>query len=175
MSWNRRTAVAGLAVAAAGLAGDVAVGASTGALPVVAGGADGPSPTASSTDSHTPGLQTTKAPSGPASPDPHGQGPDASGPAKFGLCNAYSSGQGGTDGEKLDSVAFHALTTAAGGAGNIAAYCADATPGGNAVHGAGSSLVSTSDAAPATDHMNPAGGTHGPAANPGSNGQSHRP
>src|SRR5262249_60423919 len=120
MPWNRRTAVAGLAVTVAGLAGGVAVGASTGALPIVAGGADGPSPTASSTDSHTPGLQTTNAPSGPAapashagSPDPNGQGPDATGPAKFGLCNAFSSGQGGTNGGEPQPVALPAAAAPA--------------------------------------------------------------
>jgi hypothetical protein len=169
--WNRRAAVAGLAVAVVGLAGGVAVGASRGALPIVAGTDDGPSSTASSTASHTPGPAAPSA--GAASPDPNGQGPGATGPAKFGLCNAFSSGQGGTNGGKLDSVAFQALTTAAGGASNIAAYCADATPGGNAVHGAGSAPVSGSDAGPATDHANPAAGTHGPAADLGSN--SRRP
>lgn len=58
------------------------------------------------------------------------QGPDPNGPAMYGLCNAYASGQGGTNGEKDNSVAFQNLAKAAGSASNIAAFCKGATPGG---------------------------------------------
>jgi hypothetical protein len=175
MPWRRRTAVAGLAISVVGLTGGVAVAAATGALPIAAGD-DGPSPTALSTPAHTPGPPTTNATLGPAlAPDPNGQGPDATGPAKFGLCNAYVSGQGGTNGGKLDSVAFQSLATAAGDAGSIAAYCADATRGADAPHGAGLPPVSTNAAGPASDHANSASDAQGLPADPGSNGQSHRP
>jgi hypothetical protein len=182
MRWHRRTAVAGLAIAVAGLAGGVAVAASTGTLPTAAGRDGGPSPTTASTAPHTPGSGTANATRDPAAPvsnaastAPNGQGPDATGPAKFGLCNAFASGQGATNGNKLDSVAFQALATAAGGAGNISAFCAGATPGGNAPHGEGTPPASTSPAGPANDHANPASDAHGPPADAGSNGQSHRP
>ncbi len=167
MRWHRPAAAAALSIAVAGLAGGVAVGASTGALPLAGGGDDGPGPAAPATASHTPGSETTSARHGPpaSDPAPNGQGPDVTGPARFGLCQAESSGQGGTNGGKLDSVAFQALATAAGGAGNVAAYCADTTPGGNAMHGAGT----------ANDHAGPTSDAHGPPANPGTNGQGHRP
>jgi len=183
MRWRRRTAVAALAIAAA-LTGGVAVAASTGTLPIATGRDEGPKPTAASAASHTPGADgksATPTPLGPAdaaSNSPNGQGPDATGPAKFGLCNAYTSGQGATNGEKTDSVAFQALATAAGGAGNVAAFCANATPGGNAPHGQGSPLASTGGAPNANgnagEHASSASDTHGPAADTGGNGTSHR-
>lgn len=52
-------------------------------------------------------------------------GPDATGPAKAGLCQAWASGQGATNGGKADSTAFEALAKAAGGADKIADFCAD--------------------------------------------------
>jgi hypothetical protein len=52
-------------------------------------------------------------------------GPDVTGPAKAGLCRAWASGQGATNGGKADSTAFEALAKAAGGADQIAAFCAD--------------------------------------------------
>jgi hypothetical protein len=58
-------------------------------------------------------------------------GPDATGPAKDGLCRAWESGQGGEHGRREDSTAFRALAAAAGGADKIAAYCQATTPGGS--------------------------------------------
>jgi hypothetical protein len=49
------------------------------------------------------------------------------GPAAQGLCRAWSAGQGGQHGSKLDAPAFAALTKAAGGTNQIAAYCAQVT------------------------------------------------
>ena len=184
MRWHRGTAVAGLAMVAAGLVGGVAVAAQTGTLPVAGGRDDGPNPTAasaaSSAEGHggerssaasTPGAQGSDAPTAL-----NGQGPDATGAAKYGLCNAFASGQGTTNGGKADSVAFQALAAAAGGAGNIAAYCADATPGGNALHGQGTPPASAGGGTAnenANEHATSA--THGPPADSGSYGQSHRP
>jgi hypothetical protein len=57
----------------------------------------------------------------------HPVGPKAAGPAVQGLCRAWSAGQGGQHGSKLDAPAFAALTKAAGGTNQIAAYCAQVT------------------------------------------------
>jgi hypothetical protein len=60
-------------------------------------------------------------------------GPDATGHAAFGLCRAYQA-----HGSKSDkSVAFRNLATAAGGAGNIAAYCAGIPHPGSTDHPTG--------------------------------------
>jgi hypothetical protein len=59
------------------------------------------------------------------------QGPDPTGPAKFGLCTAYAAGQGSTHGHKNDSTAFRALAAAAAvEAESVTEFCADATPAG---------------------------------------------
>jgi hypothetical protein len=59
-------------------------------------------------------------------------GPNASGPAAFGLCTAYASAtQHGTAAQK--SVAFRNLEKAAGGAANVASFCSSvAHPGASA-------------------------------------------
>lgn len=62
-------------------------------------------------------------------------GPDASGAARKGLCQAWQSGQGGEHGKREDSTAFTALAEAAGGTDKIAAYCQDVTSGGPAGQG----------------------------------------
>jgi hypothetical protein len=59
-------------------------------------------------------------------------GPDATASARAGLCQAWQAGQGGDHGRRMDSVAFQALATAAGGADNIAGYCKDVTAGASA-------------------------------------------
>jgi hypothetical protein len=183
MRWHPRTAVAGLVITL-GIAGGVAVAASTDTLPIAGGRDDGPNPTAASAAAHTPGAPSTTGTPSPAAPAsdaassaPNGQGPDASGAARFGLCNAYTSGQGTTNGGKADSVAFQALATAAGGAGNIAAYCANTMPGGNNAHGTPPASTGVGGTANdnAAEHANPASDAQGPPADPGSNGQSHRP
>jgi hypothetical protein len=63
----------------------------------------------------------------------HPAGPDAAGPSALGLCRAWSAGQGGQHGSKLDAPAFAALAKAAGGSDQIAGFCAQvtaSTPGG---------------------------------------------
>jgi hypothetical protein len=55
-------------------------------------------------------------------------GPDASGPAKDGLCRAWRASEGAENGRREDSTAFRALAAAAGGADKIDAYCQTATP-----------------------------------------------
>jgi len=51
-------------------------------------------------------------------------GPDASGPAAFGLCNAWTHHQAQDKDKPGSSVAFRNLAEAAGGEAKIAAYCA---------------------------------------------------
>jgi hypothetical protein len=79
-------------------------------------------------------------------PTDRGVGPDATGPAAFGLCNAWANHQKHDDAvdRAEDSVAMRNLAAAAGGEGKIAAYCASIphpgkgnaqTKGGN--HGKG--------------------------------------
>jgi hypothetical protein len=69
-----------------------------------------------------------------------GNGPDATGAAKDGLCKAWEaaqSGQGATNGKRMDSTAFQALAKAAGGAGKIAAYCQPTSTTAATSHGQG--------------------------------------
>jgi hypothetical protein len=87
-------------------------------------------------------------------------GPDASGAARAGLCQAWQSGRGDDHGRRMDSVAFQALATAAGGADNIAGYCKDVTAGDHSQGKASPPSVS----APPTSASPPG---NGPPANPG--------
>jgi len=66
--------------------------------------------------------QASHDPSG-ANGQANGQGPDLTGPAAKGLCQAWSVGQGVDHGKKMDAVAFAALVKAAGGEANIASFC----------------------------------------------------
>ena len=84
-----------------------------------------------------------------AKPDGHGAAAVTSGtrsgtgasdhpalPGVAGLCQAYGSGNGAENGNRLDATAFGRLAAAAGGAGKIAAYCR--TVEASASHPAGS-------------------------------------
>jgi hypothetical protein len=64
-------------------------------------------------------------------------GPDATGPAAFGLCTAWAHAKKhGTHSQQ--GVAFRNLAAAAGGASNVAAYCAAVPhPGASSSHTAG--------------------------------------
>jgi hypothetical protein len=53
----------------------------------------------------------------------HATGPDASGAARHGLCQAWNAGQGDDHGRRADTPAFQALAAAAGGADQVPAYC----------------------------------------------------
>ena len=138
------TAKAAAAAAAAAVAlGGVAAAAYTSTLPAPAQqfahsviGAPSPQP------SHRPGTPQAT----PARTD--AVGPDATGPAGFGLCTAYAHAKAhGTASQK--AVAFRNLAAAAGGAAKIAAYCA-------AVPHPGSSQPSQPASAPAHPAGRPA-------------------
>src|SRR5205823_4240027 len=112
-------AAAAVAAAAAAALGGVAAAAYTGTLPAPAqqfahGVIGAPSPSAS--PGRRPGTpQATPARTGAG-------GPDATGPAAFGLCTAYAHAKAhGTASQK--ATAFRNLAAAAGGAAKIAAYC----------------------------------------------------
>ena len=78
----------------------------------------------------------TPTPTPKATPTGKTVGPDATGPAAFGLCNAWTHHQ--ANGAKpTDSVAFKNLATAAGGESKIAAYCAKIPHPGNTNHPTG--------------------------------------
>lgn len=89
---------------------------------------------------------------GAPSPHPSGSpgahatpvGPDATGPAAFGLCTAYKHAMvHGTAAQK--SVAFRNLAAAAGGSANVTAYCATvAHPGASGKPASLPSMVPTS-------------------------------
>ena len=81
-----------------------------------------PSATSSESEDAASATESARAAaSGSATP----VGPDASGPAAFGLCTAWTAHQSnGASVNAEDSVAFKNLATAAGGSDKIAAYCA---------------------------------------------------
>ncbi|GAB3557581.1 hypothetical protein GCM10027405_02590 [Arthrobacter alkaliphilus] len=82
-------------------------------------------------------------------------GPDATGPAAYGLCQAFA--HGGLD---ASSTAYKSLTVAAGGATNIATYCAAvASPGESA-----SRRPAETGAESATAHIPADAAAHLPAA-----------
>jgi hypothetical protein len=89
----------GLAVGALVATGGVAVAASTGSLPNPFGGKP----------SHGPESDNHGSPS----------------PSLFGLCHAFSAGNKADHGKALESPAFQALITAAGGKDNVEGFCAD--------------------------------------------------
>src|SRR5262249_12259194 len=90
-----------------------ALAASTGAIPNPLNGH--PVPTASASRAH-PGDRpdASDGPGGHASPSP----------SLIGLCHAYTAGAGSEHGKALDSPAFQALLTAAGGRANVDSFCA---------------------------------------------------
>ena len=119
-------AAAAAAVAAAAALGGVAAAAYTGTLPAPAQqfahgmiGAPSPQP------SHRPGTpQPSRRPGTPQATPARTDavGPEATGPAAFGLCTAYAHAKAhGTASQK--AMAFRNLAVAAGGAAKIAAYC----------------------------------------------------
>jgi hypothetical protein len=91
-------------------------------------------------------------------------GPDATAAARAGLCQAWQAGQGGDHGRRMDAVAFQALVAAAGGVGNIAAWCEDVAAGSSTGdHGQGQASPSSVSAPPTT--VSPP--SSGPPADPG--------
>jgi hypothetical protein len=94
-------------------------------------------------------------------------GPDATGPAAYGLCQAYTHG-----GLASSSVAYASLVKAANGTANITVYCAAvATPGKSATHrptqgsaGTGATTQAVVPVAPTLPSQAAKGIGHKPAA-----------
>jgi hypothetical protein len=134
-------AAALLAVTAAG---GVALAATTGTIP---NPLSHPSGVTSSEDAHANGRPST-APTHPAK-----GGSAAPSPSLVGLCHAFTAGAGSDHGKALESPAFTALITAAGGKEKVEAFC------------------KTVLAAPSSDHPGNANHPSGhPSDNPGKDG-----
>jgi hypothetical protein len=101
---------------------------------------------------------TTAAAGSTADKDHAATGPDASGAARDGLCQAWLAGQGDDHGMREDSTAFKALAQAAGGADKVAAYCEGVTPSSSAGQAEQHRTTPTTGPPPST----------GPPADPGS-------
>jgi len=154
------TKVAIAAVALAALGGGTAAAAAAGVLPT-------PGHTFVHNDSETPDPTVSESPDPSESPEPSSSaspvGPDATGPAAFGLCTAYTAG-----GLSTHSIAYGALLSASTG-GDIAAYCATvlATPPGHSgEHGHGAPVPQHTGAP--SDHS-----TGGKPDGAGSQGHGH--
>ena len=80
-------------------------------------------PAATGTESDTATPDPTKTPNPTATP----VGPDATGPAAFGLCTAYTHG-----GLNSSSTAYKSLVVAASGSADIKTYCATIVKPGSA-------------------------------------------
>jgi hypothetical protein len=100
-------------------------------------------------------------------------GPDATAAARAGLCRAWLAGQGADNGSRADSVAFQALAAAAGGADNIAGYCANVTAARAGDHGQGQG--SPPSGSPPSTRVSPPSSGPPPAAGPGGHGQGGPP
>lgn len=102
----------------------------------------------------TESVDPTDAPT--ASPSSTPVGPDATGPAAFGLCTAFTHG-----GLNVTSTAYASLAGAANGASNIATYCATIPkPGPTATHNFhGGNSSHTQVPSPGSTHK-PAPGRH---------------
>jgi hypothetical protein len=153
-SFGTKVAIVTLSLVAIG--GGAAVAAANGALPAIPASAtstanpepdetETPTPTASATETPTPSPSATK-------------GPDATGPAAFGLCTAYTAG-----GLDSGSVAYAALLSASQSDGSIADYCAPilaAHPGADN-HGPAQHSNAPVRGESGSDHGNDSPGSHG--------------
>ncbi|HEY3530213.1 MAG TPA: hypothetical protein VGK78_13795 [Nocardioides sp.] len=89
---------------------------------------------AASTHAADPTLPThpTHATGAPSDDSSESTGPNVR--ALGGLCRAYASGNKTEKGKALESPAFVALVTAAGGANNVATFCSTVTTGPSGTH-----------------------------------------
>ena len=115
--------IGAMAAAASGLASTAAERAATAASSRASGGQAAHQIGAAAARTHGPNAAAATNSSGPGRPSDQVAGPDASGSAKHGLCQAWSAGQGDDHGKRADTPAFQALAAAAGGADQIPAYC----------------------------------------------------
>jgi hypothetical protein len=125
--------IGGVAAAATGLVPASAERAARQAPPRTPDGQVGHAQGEAATLIHRPDGATGDSSTSGKSSD-HATGPDASGAARHGLCQAWLAGQGDEHGKRADSTAFQALAAAAGGADQVPAYC-QADADASATHG----------------------------------------
>lgn len=124
--WMLKIALANLltvkiAAVTAAAAGGIALAAAAGTLP--GQHREEPAPSADTNVVVTTSTTaTTAAPGKPEQKPDHSASPS---PSLKGLCQAYTAGAGAEHGKAQDNPAFSALTTAAGGADRVPAFCAD--------------------------------------------------
>jgi hypothetical protein len=126
--------IGGVAAAATGLAPASAERAAEQASPRTPDGQVGHAQGEAATLIHGPDSAAAINSSTADKPSNHATGPDLSGAARHGLCQAWLTGQGDEHGKRADSTAFQALAAAAGGADRIPAYC-QADADASAAHG----------------------------------------
>ena len=158
-----KVAIAALSLAALG--GGTAAAAAAGVLPTPAQefahqtvGAPSPSATDDATETPTPGDSSSASP----------VGPDATGPAAFGLCTAFQAG-----GLSTKSIAYGALSSAATD-GDVSAYCdtvLSTTPGKSADHAP--TAHPTAHPTPAPEHTGTPGGSESDNGSTHSDAGSH--
>jgi len=119
-----------------------------------------------------PGVRESRAASAPKGAG-HPEGPSASGSAAYGLCNAYQHAEEHGNASQR-AVAFRHLVDAAGGAGQVAAYCAEvqhhgaANPPGRRTDQTASPTHPTQGRKPTTS---PANGNDGRSGNGNAHGK----
>jgi len=148
--------IGGVAAAATGLAPASAERAATSASPRTPDGQVGHAQGEAATLIHRSEDAAATRSSTSDKPGDHATGPDASGAARHGLCQAWLAGQGDEHGKREDSTAFQALAAAAGGADRVPAYC-QADADASAAHGQ----------PPADPPARPSPPTTGPPEDPG--------
>lgn len=157
--------IAAVAAALTVVAGGVVAAAATGYLPSPLGGDSTVAPVRSSapTSSARPSSADAgdrdnhDAPGSSGSPSPY--------PSLTGLCDAYTAGAGSEHGKALDSPAFGALITAAGGKDKVDGYCATLLP-----HRPGQGGVTVTTARPpGADEGHGHSGNGSPTSHPGPN------
>jgi hypothetical protein len=154
----KAVAVAALAVGTGG----VALAASTGTLPNPLGNHPTPAASAGQSDS-SHGSAASPHPSGSADPSP----------SLVGLCHAYTAGAASAQGKALDSPAFRALLTAAGGKDNVDSYCTNLL-GTTAKHPTGSPSAHRSGPPSSQPTGDPSGHPTGnPSGHPTGNPSGH--
>ena len=155
--------IGGAAAAATGLAPASAERAATPASPRTPDGQVGHAQGEAATLIHRPEGSAAANSSTSGKPSDHATGPDASGAARHGLCQAWLAGQGDEHGKREDSTAFQALAAAAGGADRIPAYCQEESDA-SAIHGQPSGKPAPPTTGPPDDpgHGHGQGGQGGP-------------
>ena len=119
-----------------------------------------------------PGVRESRAASAPKGAG-HPEGPSASGSAAYGLCNAYQHAEEHGNASQR-AVAFRNLVDAAGGAGQVTAYCAEvqhhgaANPPGRRTDQTASPTHPTQGRKPTTS---PANGNDGRSGNGNAHGK----